>query len=38
MRAVAFYAFGSLDIANPCQMTPLPTILALKDTVMILSP
>jgi len=32
MRAIAFYAFGSLDMAYPCQMTPLPTILALKDT------
>ena len=32
MRAVAFYAFGSLDIANPCYMTPLSTILALRDT------
>jgi len=32
MRAIAFYAFGSLDIANPYQMTLLPTILALRDT------
>jgi len=32
MRAIAFYAFGSLDIANPCRMTPLLTILALRDT------
>ena len=32
MRAVAFYAFGFLDIANLCQMTSLPTILALNDT------
>ena len=32
MRAIAFYTFGSLDMAYPCQMTPLPTILALRDT------
>jgi len=32
MRAIAFYAFRSLDIANPCQMTSLPTILALRNT------
>jgi len=32
MRAIAFYTFRSLDMAYPCQMTPLPTILALRDT------
>ena len=32
MRAVVFYAFGSLDMAYLCQMTPLPTILILRDT------
>jgi len=32
MRAILFYIFGSLDTAYPCQMTPLPTILALRDT------
>ena len=32
MRAIAFYTFGSLDIAYPCWMTPLPTILALRNT------
>jgi len=32
IRAIAFYAFGSLDIANSCQITPLLTILALRDT------
>jgi len=32
IRAIAFYAFGSLDMAHFYQMTPLPTILALRDT------
>ena len=32
MRAIAFYVFGSLDMAYSCQMIPLSTILALRDT------
>ena len=32
MRAIAFYVFGSLDMAYSCQMTPLPTVLTLRDT------
>ena len=32
MRAIAFYAFGSLDMAYLCWMTSLPTILTLRDT------
>jgi len=32
MRTIAFGTFGPLNMANLCHMTPLPTILALKDT------
>jgi len=32
MRAIAFYTFGSLDMAYPCQMTPLLIILVLRNT------
>ena len=32
MKAIAFYAFRSLDMANPYQITPLPIILILRDT------
>jgi len=31
MRTIAFSTFGPLNMANPCCMTLLPTILALRD-------
>jgi len=31
MRTIAFSTFGPLNTANPCLMTPLPTILALRN-------
>jgi len=32
MRTIAFGTFGPLNMANPCCITLLPTILVLRDT------
>jgi len=32
VRAIAFDAFGFLNMAGQCYMSPLPTVLALRNT------